>query len=272
MNPFRTAFALPALLFLLAGCDPLQKRGNVSDSPEMQAAMQAEREGDYGKAIDLYRDAIALYPKAALPNLQLAIILHDNKKDYVGAIYNYKRYIEVSARNKETASFTTVSNRIRNAEQLLAAHYVNTVSASGADATVRLMQNLEQLNKRLVEVDREKGALVAENESLKAEIRKLNAELDRKSLWIQRLQSNSAATEGGKASRPGVLNTHRVEDADGKTKIVQTYEVKKGDSLSQIAEYVYGDRSKWPRISEANPDKIQGDRVKPGDILFIPDL
>ena len=39
---------------------------------------------------------------------------------------------------------------------------------------------------------------------------------------------------------------------------------------TKIAEYAYGDRTLWPRIRDANPDKIKDERVKVGDILIIP--
>ena len=52
---------------------------------------------------------------------------------------------------------------------------------------------------------------------------------------------------------------------------MQTYEVKSGDTLSRIAEIAYGDAKKWPKIKKANPDKIKDDRVRPGDVLIIPE-
>jgi nucleoid-associated protein YgaU len=51
----------------------------------------------------------------------------------------------------------------------------------------------------------------------------------------------------------------------------QTYEVKKGDSLSKIAKNVYGDAKAWRRIFEANQDVIKDpDKIFPGQKLKIP--
>lgn len=55
------------------------------------------------------------------------------------------------------------------------------------------------------------------------------------------------------------------------TQAAETYEVKKGDSLSRIAKSVYGDASAWKRIFEANQDVIKDpDKIFPGQKLKIP--
>ena len=44
-----------------------------------------------------------------------------------------------------------------------------------------------------------------------------------------------------------------------------------GDSLSAIAQQVYGDASRWPRIFEANRDQIlNANLIFPGQVLRIP--
>ncbi len=51
----------------------------------------------------------------------------------------------------------------------------------------------------------------------------------------------------------------------------QTYVVKKGDSLSKIAEEFYGDKMLYPKIFEANRDQLTDpNKIKPGQKLRIP--
>jgi nucleoid-associated protein YgaU len=51
----------------------------------------------------------------------------------------------------------------------------------------------------------------------------------------------------------------------------RTYTVRKGDSLSKIAQQEYGDASQWRRIYEANRDQIKDpDLIHPGWTLVIP--
>lgn len=53
----------------------------------------------------------------------------------------------------------------------------------------------------------------------------------------------------------------------------RTYTVVSGDSLSKIAKREYGDAQKWPRIYDANRDKISNpDLIHPGQVLTIPPL
>lgn len=53
----------------------------------------------------------------------------------------------------------------------------------------------------------------------------------------------------------------------------RTYEVQKGDSLWAIAERFYGDGTKWPKIHEANKDRIDNpDVIQPGWELTIPEV
>jgi nucleoid-associated protein YgaU len=50
-----------------------------------------------------------------------------------------------------------------------------------------------------------------------------------------------------------------------------TYTVQKGDTLWAIAERFYGNGSQWPRIHEANRDRIEDpDMIQPGWELSIP--
>jgi len=51
----------------------------------------------------------------------------------------------------------------------------------------------------------------------------------------------------------------------------QWYEVKKGDSLSKIAEHFYGDPMLYKKIFEANQDIIKDPNlIHPGQKLRIP--
>lgn len=50
-----------------------------------------------------------------------------------------------------------------------------------------------------------------------------------------------------------------------------TYVVVSGDSLSKIAQRLYGHGDQWPRIYEANRDILKNpDRIYPGQKLTIP--
>jgi len=51
----------------------------------------------------------------------------------------------------------------------------------------------------------------------------------------------------------------------------KTYTVKKGDTLSRIAQTFYGDSSLYRKIFEANRDKLSDpDLIQPGQVLLVP--
>jgi nucleoid-associated protein YgaU len=51
----------------------------------------------------------------------------------------------------------------------------------------------------------------------------------------------------------------------------QWYEVKKGDTLSKIAEHFYGDVGLYAKIFQANLDTLKDpDKIVPGQRLRIP--
>jgi nucleoid-associated protein YgaU len=52
---------------------------------------------------------------------------------------------------------------------------------------------------------------------------------------------------------------------------MKTYTVEKGDTLFKIAHKFYGDGKLWPKIFDANKDKIKSsDKVPVGTVLKIP--
>ena len=263
-----SASLVTAAALLSPGCsrgDLRSRAGDAGASPEMQAAVSAERLGEYDRAIALYQDTIDAYVSAPLAHLQLALLLHDYRRDYLGAIYHYRRYIE-TADKSAARDLAIVSNRIEKVGQLLSAQYVRAIADSEDSEGVRIRKSYAELDQKVALLTQKNEALASSNETLRAEIVRLNNKIDNQLLWIRRIQSSP--TDGGNA---GKLDSVTVTDTDGREKVLQTYEVRKGDSLSVIAEYVYGDRTLWPRIRDANPDKVKnGDRVKPGDILIIP--
>lgn len=64
-----------------------------------------------------------------------------------------------------------------------------------------------------------------------------------------------------------------MKDAEGKSTwdSTQWHEVKKGETLSKIAEQYYGDPSLYPKIFEANRDILDNPNlIKIGQKLRIP--
>lgn len=66
--------------------------------------------------------------------------------------------------------------------------------------------------------------------------------------------------------------TVKVQEQDVEPPEPRFYEVQAGDSLSKIAEQVYGDTTKWKALFEANREVIKDpDLIYPGQKIRIPD-
>ena len=274
MNP-RLLLAFSFVLLLLvagSGCGVSSVRGVAPEqSSQMKAALAAERLGEYDKALGYYDDVIALYPRYALPYLQIAIILHEKKKDYIGAIYNYGKYTLIAEPGRDGGNIAIVSNRMLKARQLLNAQCAKAISSGSADKNVQMMSTIAELNAKVSALEGQKRTLARSNEVLRTELVARDNRITRQALLIERMKSTSEGAPARSGSLAGIVQFQTLSNEDGSTTSVQTYEVKSGDTLSRIAEIAYGDASKWPRIKKANPDKIKDDRVRPGDVLIIPE-
>ncbi len=110
---------LVALTFV--GCNKDNSAANEEkqqrSQPLMEEAMRAEQEGATDTAITLYRRALRSDGTNAMAHFNLALLLHDRKKDYVGALYHYQEYLDLQP-NSEKAQ--TVTEQITIVQSLLA--------------------------------------------------------------------------------------------------------------------------------------------------------
>ena len=256
---------------LFCGCDGAAVKVAPEQSRAMKEAIAAERLGNFDEALRHYDEVIAKYPGYALPHLQIAIILHEKKKEYIGAIYNYERYTRLAEPGRDGGNISIVSNRMAKARQLLNAQCAKAIASGSANNNVSIMETIADLNNKVTALENEKRILLSTNEVLRTEIVALNNRITRQTLLINKMKNTSEGGSAHSGSLAGIVQYQTLTNEDGSTTSVQTYEVRSGDTLSKIAEIAYGDASKWPRIKKANPDKIKDDRVRPGDVLIIPE-
>ncbi|MCX7592088.1 MAG: LysM peptidoglycan-binding domain-containing protein [Kiritimatiellae bacterium] len=221
------------------------------DLPIMRRAALSAAAGDTETAIRLYKKALDDNPRLARAHLELAILLHDQGRDYLGAIYHYRRYLEL---RPDTEKKKLINDRVRLASQSFAATIL-PADRFMAEKVAALEKENEMLKSRVTTLQEElqrlrdssrEAALLKQNEALNAKIARLEQELV------------ALRGRGGSAATPVPTGT-------------RTYRVQPGDTLSSIAAQFYGDANAWRRIYEANQTALGGsDRVKIGQILVIP--
>jgi nucleoid-associated protein YgaU len=133
----------------------------------IRKAIERKRLGDDDGAISLYRKALDKDPTLARAHLELGFLLDHPTRDYVLAIYHYRRYLEI---RPGTDKKEMIEDRIRMAKLALAATLSPTTS-SGAE--------------RMMTFEKENATLRQENDYLRNELADLRERM--------RLQSNAPA-------------------------------------------------------------------------------
>lgn len=82
-----------------------------------------------------------------------------------------------------------------------------------------------------------------------------------------RIRVSHANPPAGAASGSAAAST----PASSENWTSRTYTVKSGDTLSKIAQDMYGEASKYPQIFEANKPMLKDpDKIYPGQVLRVP--
>ncbi len=197
------AFACGAAM-LGCGCRPdtAALDRNDRETPLFRKAVECERSGNLDEAIRLYGEVLLDHARLASAHLQMALLLHDHRQDYTGAIYHYRTYLEL---RPDAEKRELIQDRIRIAEQLLAAQLVRRVGGdvAGAAQAKQLADN-EKLNKRVVALEGEKQVLADAKTELERQVKVLTADVDRLRRLVDRLQMPSTPASEHQV-RPSVL-------------------------------------------------------------------
>jgi tetratricopeptide (TPR) repeat protein len=276
------------LVSALAGCGRSAVVNDADERNDVAFQQARSKRSVPSEAIRAYRQILDRNPTMALAHLDLALLLHDSAKDYVGAIYHYRRYLEL---RQETQKSPMITARIQEATRRFARQVLgegHATNATGSGLSVDAVR------------------LVDENASLKIELARLTQELET-------LRGNGqesapaegpapvegpaspggpalerAATSGTRASpRTELLKPAPAADrgsdraaatspppapAPASAGKARTYKVRQKETLYGIADTVYGDKNRWKRILDANSGLLKGDpkHLRVGMELTIP--
>ena len=232
---------------LLTGCG--QKNGAALDTADekdsrVSQGLELVQQKDWNGAIKLFNAALAKNPELGRPDLELAMIYHQQKKNYVRAIYHYERYLEKRPLTEKRA---LIQEWIKQAKVSLAGE----VGGAGGDLSEELVRLTRENNMLRKQLEAAGGGSAAEVSNVK-----------------------TLLTEPPPA-RPAPVAAQAVEKVQpaAAPKPARTYQVRPGDTLSRIAGSVYGDAGKWRTIYDANRGQMKNETdIKVGQSLIIPSL
>jgi LysM repeat protein len=229
-----------ALLLGLSACDQLSLPA-AKVKVEEQAA-DAQKAGNYSRAVQLYESLLDGTPATAKIHYNLALLYEDKLKDPVSALHHFRRYLRMS---DDAASKREVAQFIQRLEL--------EIAAGNAESGIM--------------TKREAARLKNENLKLQEQVTKLQSDLTE-------ARRKPSAKELAKAARdPRGFSTNpstaAAEKAVGKE--TRTYIVQKGDTLASIARKFYKSGQRWKDIADANQNQLNGSvDLKIGQTLIIP--
>jgi tetratricopeptide (TPR) repeat protein len=238
-----------------AGCLPGVARLDQRDrkEPLMQRAQTLVSEGNVEAAIESYRKALDIDHNLVRAHLDLALLLHDANKDYVGAIYHYRRYLTL---RPDTQKRKMIETRISNARQLFAATMNEQLAARGPAPDLPSVGPAPASQS-------EDSLLVRELEEMRVELK--NAQLE-----LAEIKNENAALLRHTRSLQQQVASLRERGEQVATE-ARTYRVQKGDTLSSIAVRFYKDASRWREILKANENRLGSTkRLRVGQEIVIP--
>lgn len=235
-------------LLLLTGCGPESdaQRDDASDEKDarVRSGLEMVQQKNWDQAIQQFDAALTKNPELARPDLELALIYHQQKKNYIRAVYHYERYLE---KRPLTEKRLLIHGWIKQAKISLAGE-IDGAGAAVSEELVRLTRENNLLRRQL-----EAAAHTAPVPA--ASVKTILPDPP------PRIAQEPAA-EPLKAETPAPQPVS-----------VRTYQVRPGDTLMRISGSVYGDISKWRKIYEANRDRMKNESdIKAGQTLIIPDL
>lgn len=146
-----TQIAVLLMVVLGLGCDSgvMRKDRNDQDNPDVRRAMAYNQQGEPDRAVQAYRELLTRNPLLARAHLDLALLLHDYERDYVGAIHHYRQYL---LQRPQTEKRAMIEGRIRQAGQLYAATFFRSESKA-ADRVAELERKNIELKEQIGRLD-----------------------------------------------------------------------------------------------------------------------
>ncbi|MDK2856898.1 MAG: hypothetical protein PWQ29_65 [Verrucomicrobiota bacterium] len=242
---------------LLAGCGKTDVQRDAADeqNPRVRKGLEQMHLKNWDGAIDQFEKALEKDPKLARPDLELALIYHQYKDDYVSAIYHYKRYLK---KRPDTEKRPLIIDWIRQAKISLAGE----IGRSSGD-----------ISDELIRLKRENNLLRQQLEAFQGKTAPAPAVANVKTILTEPPPVKAAPAAATPAAEPKKVTTPAKPVEPSAPAVPRTYKVVPGDTLFRIARNVYGDGSQWKKIYEANRDTMQNENdLKAGQIITIPVL
>ena len=292
-----TILMLLTALTTLTACDRLAQadfRGEHDDRL-YRAAMDDYRSGRLDAALSGFEKAIRADPANASARFQLACLLQDAKRDFVGAYCGYREYLmQEPTSDKAKLAKDRLATCEREVAKVLSERYSVGVASAAASAEVDALKGeLKEMRARLEATEKSLAEAQAKAKTLAEEKNRLlfamknDDDADDKAQPVELKDVRAildAEDEESLAPQPFVTTVKNEKPEEKEHKSTEqkapavpthpaTYMVEDGDTLYGISKRFYGTMSAWKKIRDANKALISADnRLSAGDTLVLPEL
>lgn len=220
-------------LAVWAGCSPRSEDAREARNRYMRRAYAAKEAQDIDGAIEWCRQALERRPNLALAHRELALMLDQYREDHVGAIYHYRRYLELRPDLPD-----------RQAVEDLIRHCRVSLAMAVSDTPEEWQRDLQVRNERIRELEKEIA------------------------LWRA---GGASPTPGASAPTARRAEPAAATARPAAQEPMQMHVVQAGENLATISLRYYGTRARWKTIFDANRDRLtNANNLRVGDALVIP--
>ncbi len=262
-------FSAITCCLLISGCDSSARRDAADErNPQVQKGLEQAQLKHWGEAIRQFESALTRNANLARPNLELALIYHQQKKNYVRAIYHYECYLEKRPTSEKRQLLLGWIGQARIS-------FVAEIGQSTGGVSEELVRLTRENNLLRAQLKRQGGTgpAVTKTKTLITEppagARQAKAD---PSVKPPIAPQPSVAQKTAKR-HPTPVNAKSIERIQIPAPATTTYTVQPGDTLTRIAKIVSGDGRRWKEIYAANMDKMKNENdLKAGQTIIIPNF
>lgn len=220
----------------LGGCARAGSDARDARDRRLRRALEAKAAQDIDRAIALCEQALARKPDLALAHRELGLMLDNYRGDYVGALYHYRRYLELRPGAPQRAAI----------EELIR-HCRVSFAAQMAESPEELKRDLQVRDARIRQLELEVAA------------------------WRARGGTAAGSPAIAPAVPPPVKNEPAAVPPAPAAPAVRTHIVQPGETLATISARYYGTPAKWQTLFDANRDTLaNANNLRVGARLTIP--
>lgn len=218
-------------LLCVAGCSRVASDARDARNRHLRRALAAKQAQDIDRAIALCEKALVRRPGLALAHRELGLMLDNYRGDPLGALYHYRRYLEL---RPDSPQREAVAEQMRKCRASLA--------AETAEFPAEFKRELRARDERLRKLEQEVAA------------------------WREQAGGSGAPVRA--ASPPAPEPAAAVIPAPPAER---THVVQPGETLATISAKHYGSPAHWQGIFNANRDKLaDANNLRVGTRLAIP--